>query len=58
MTKMNDDYSICVVVMYFKMKFKTAKQCENTVEGFVNSSLSWRGTSVFYSILVNVEPNV
>ena len=34
MEKMNDDSSICVVVMEFKMKFYMLKHCDNTVDHF------------------------
>ena len=34
-SKINDDSSICVVGMYFKMKFETMKHCKNKVDSFV-----------------------
>ena len=40
MEKINDDLSVCVVVMDFHMKFETIKHRENEVEHFGKIGLS------------------
>ena len=55
---MNDDSSVCVVVMEFEMKFDTTKHHVNAVENFGNRGLSWHVSLVLYYVRVYVEPDV
>ena len=49
MAKINDDSSVWVVVLDFKIDFETMKHCENSVENLGKRGLSWNGYLVLYS---------
>ena len=58
MEKINDDSSVFVVVVDFKMKFETMTHHENDVGNFVKRDISWHGILVFYYFLVYVDPDL
>ena len=55
---MNDDSSVCVVIMGLKINFKKMKHRNNSVDNFGNSGISWHGALVFYSVQVYIEPDL
>ena len=47
---LNDNSSIFVVIMDFKMKLEKMKHRENIVNNFGKRGLLWHGTLVLYSV--------
>ena len=50
MAKMNDDLSVCVVIMEFKINFETMEHCNNAVEHFGKRGSSYHGALVLYYV--------